>query len=201
MKEKGRDILKKAIQELPEYTFNSEDIWMKIDNSLNAKQASLNTKLPEYSLPKDIWPAIEQGLDNNRKKKIYLSAFRVAAVITILLGSGLILKEYFKNNAESSTISYSTETIEDQSFFENTPQIEIQKNEHIQVICQNNPQACTSPVFIELNKQINDISSEMKKISKIIKKNNDPQILRYYYRLENKKVEIELQMLKLINQS
>lgn len=201
MKEKGRDILKKAIQELPEFSFDSEMVWTKIDESLGHEHSITDKQLPEFSLPKDIWPEIEQSLETNHRRKIYLAAARIAASLVFLLGIGLLLKDNIGFGEEKVAISYSTETVEDQSFVEDDFPVKIQGDEHLQLLCQNNPEACTSPLFIELTKQIDEIVTEMNKISDMAEKNNDPQILRYYYQLENQKVEIELQMLKIINQS
>ncbi len=201
MKEQGHDILKRAIRELPEYNFDSEKAWNKIDELLNHRQPFTEKKMPEYALPKDIWPAIEHSLETTQKRKIYISVARVAASIIVLIGIGVLLRENIIFRGEKGKISFSTETVEDSSFLGEEFPVEIQRNEHLQLLCQNNPELCTSPLFIELSKQIDEIGMEMKKILEMTEKNNDPQILRYYYQLENQKVEIELQMLKIINQS
>jgi hypothetical protein len=198
------DIDRSLSDKLPEYKA-PEGIWENIERSLDEKtyENALNN-LPEYSLPTDIWKGIDKELSSSKPYKtrwINYPLFRVAAVIALLIGGTLIIKELITNNKNRDTISYSVETIDDSGFTGYETEQVIPDNEHIQVLCENNPVACSTEQFIELTKQIDDVNKELQEMVEIIQKNKDPQMLRYYYRLENQKVEIEQKMIKIINQS
>jgi hypothetical protein len=201
MKEKRYNILKKALQNLPDYAFDSDQIWKNIDDSLHEKQFFINKEYPEYDLPKDIWPEINKALDVNRTKKVYFSIVRVAASIAILISIGLVFNKQFSNKSKNSYYIYSSEIIDNQNELNEELPIGTTGVDRIRIICANNPDACSTPLLKELSRQIDDISAEMKNLSEKFNENKDPQILRYYYLLENQKVEIELQMIKIINQS
>ncbi len=158
-------------------------------------------QLPEHALQIDIWPVVEKELNSTQKqqsKKFYLSLLKVAAVFVLLVGGGLIYRLIVNSN-EKDTISYSIEIIDDNTILQMP--LNSEGDDHIQAICLNNPVVCSTPEFIELNKQIEDIEKELENISNILLQNNDPQIQRYYYQLENEKVEIEKKIIRVINQS
>ncbi|MBN1117657.1 MAG: hypothetical protein JXA77_10660 [Bacteroidales bacterium] len=201
MKKKDQNILKKAIRDLPEFKLPKEEVWANIDKVLSSEEEVSDKTLPEFKLPRDIWPGIEQKLNSRQIRIKTQVVFRVAAAIIILVGSTLLIREYLYRNKPESIISYSTEVVDEADFLGYDFSSNSNGDKHIQAICKNNPGACSSELFIRLSKQINDISSEMDKISEMIKENNDPQLKRYYYQLENQKVEIELQMIKIINRS
>jgi hypothetical protein len=202
MKDTNGNILKKAIAELPNFVCGSESMWQNIEKSLPEETTNtLADVLPEYILPKDIWPAIEQDLDNRKIHKIRFAYLRIAAGIVALIGLGFLVKEFVGYKADKGTITYSVETVDNSNLHINEIIQDIPENENIKTLCQNNPVVCSTQQFEELTRQFDDVTGEMQEITKIIKENNDPQLLRYYYRLENQKAEIEKKMIRIITQS
>lgn len=202
MEELNKDILSKAIANLPTFTTESDKIWGEIEKTLDASRPNqeLIDNLPEFKLPKDIWPEIEAKIDKKQPKTVFIKIVKVAAAILLLLSSAVIIKQVYFSKSTKGEISYSVETIQDDGTAF-TPELKISGNSHIQAICLNNPVACNSEAFKELNQQINDLNNELDKLSKLLIENNDPQLQRYYYKLENQKTDIEIQMIKIINQS
>lgn len=225
MKKKNTDILKKAIAELPEFRLNNPEIWPRIEDVLR-KESKFSVKLPEYKAPEGLWNTIEERLNqqvpqlNNaindlpeqkapekiwknieneldktilfRQKKLIPWIIRIsaAAVITILVG-------YF-------SITWIVETSRRKTFFSNSKTVE-SKEEGFESIynpalCKSNPQVCSTDLFKSLDNQLNDIKSEIESMKPLIK-GNDPQLLKYYYRLENERAEIEKRLVKIIMQS
>lgn len=67
-------------------------------------------------------------------------------------------------------------------------------------LCESNPKICNTVFFKELDKQLMDVKGELNLMEPVIQ-NGDPQMMKYYYRLVNLKVEIEKKMIKIIMES
>lgn len=235
--EKGRNILLKAIGELPDFRCDDDDLWSRIENNIDTKDeinvSELRGRMPEYDAPKgiwkniestlnkmsyenaigclpehplpiDIWPGIEKELNKTKKvkpKKIYLSLLKVAAILIVVVGSSLAIRAIINQNEKRGTISYSVEMIDVGEISNEVNSPGLDKDEHIQTICRNNPIVCSTPQFVELNSQIEDVDKELENIATFLKKDNDPQLQRYYYQLENEKLSIEKKIIKMINES
>jgi hypothetical protein len=237
MKEKGKDILIRAIRELPERRLEDSNLWNRIEIRLNQvtelKNINILTELPAFKAPDTIWNKVENELDSlplrkaieelpsfsapddiwpgieEKAKQIKLTGlrknisilFKVAAVFLAIIGISLLFRAYLYNLQIKGKISYSQEIIENSSLKDITQNPDALADEHMKVLCINNPVVCSTPQFDELRRQIDEISLELENMKSILEKGNDPQIQRYYYQLENEKAQVEQKIIKMINQS
>jgi len=201
MKEKNRAILKKAIGQLPEYSLKKPDIWIKIENRLNETDLDkYYLTLPVYKAPDNLWEKVEKELNKKRKLKqnyffrlmIRISA---AAVLILLVGYGILRWDRAKVKIEELQSNSKTEIFK----MDNTDDSGIESI-YNPALCQSNPQICSTDLFKSLDKELNDIKVEIEALKPMIK-GNDPQIMKYYYRLVNERVEIEKRMVKIIMQT
>jgi hypothetical protein len=195
MKEKNQGIFKKAIEDLPVFKVESQNLWENIERQLpldSKKEKETLPNLPEFHAPDDLWLKIETELDKvktKERRRILPMLVKLSAAAALLLLAG-----YFSFNWISN---YQLR----KNFFE-TSKADEYKEQGIDPIynpalCKNNPQVCHTVQFKELDKQLNEIKSEIENMKPMIK-GNDPQLLKYYYRLENEKAEIEKRMVKII---
>lgn len=198
MKEKNPDILRKAIEDLPVFKVESQYLWEYIERQLpfdSIKEKGTLPKLPEFKAPESVWQKIEIVLESaeiSKKRRITPILVKWSAAAAILILAGYLSLNWFRNYNQ-------------QAKYFNASQTEIQEGHGIESIynpalCNNNPQVCSTDLFKELDKQLNEINSELETMKPMIK-GNDPQLLKYYYRLENEKAEIEKKMVKIIMQS
>ena len=194
MEEENKHILKKAIKELPVFKPDNSDLWESIERQLDRKKIFYN--LPEYKAPDALWNKVEQGLDKRKIRRSFFSAHylaRIAAVIILFVSFGIIIK-----------YEYGRKYLKEASYLEkpeaktmNEPGIESIYNS---ALCKGNPQICNTPLFKSLDKQLNEVKGELDQMKPMIK-NGDPQMMKYYYRLEKERVEVEKKMVKIIMES
>jgi hypothetical protein len=203
MKAKNRHTLKKAIGEMPTFKLEVLNFWERIDNQLNKKNytqyGDLISDLPEYAAPDGLWERVEYKLNkrqNNRQLKSlhFLTRVAAAAIIVVSIGFGLI---YIKHN-------FTFESIHESGAIK---KIKTTTKDELDVIsiwnpalCQGNPQICNTDLFKALDKQLNEVKRELNLMESMIRK-DDPQMMKYYYRLVNLRVEIEKKMVKIIMES
>jgi|WetSurMetagenome_2_1015567.scaffolds.fasta_scaffold404651_2 hypothetical protein len=203
MKEKNQHILKKAIGELPAYQLENLKFWEIFDNQQDKKNnpqfRNLLCDLPKYVAPEGLWKRVEYGL-NNRPKNRQSSSFhfltRVAAMIAIILsiGFGLISIRYryaIKSLPDSGvTKKFLTDSKDEMGIM----------SIWNPALCQGNPQICNTILFKALEKQLNEVKGEIGLMEPMIR-NGDPQMMKYYYRLVNLRVEIKKKMVKIMMES
>lgn len=189
MKERNRRILRKAIARMPVYS-PGDNLWDEISDRINGGYAKSIANLPVFKAPDNLWDQVDSRLDASRNlhKRRMFGLTRIAAAIAILLalGAGLIYIIHTNTDQNSGTIL--TESVPEVSFLDNPS------------ICQGNPRVCKSPVFMELNRQLTEVKKELDLMEPMVTR-EDPQMLKYYYRLENLRVEIEKKMVKIIVES
>jgi len=226
MKKKNTNILKKAIAELPEFRLNNPEIWPGIEDVLG-KDTKYSTKLPEYKAPENLWQKIEEKLaqqnpnltnaiqnmplykapvntwekiehelDKNKrigkgKELRLLIRISAAAILVLSVGVGLWLR-FGNKNTELERLQ-----VKNIEIHQNGDGIESIYNP---ALCKSNPQICNTDLFKSLDKELNEIKTEIETMKPMIK-GNDPQLMKYYYRLENEKAEIEKRLVKIIMQS
>lgn len=108
MKNRFDKMLKKVINQLPEYTANP-DSWAAIEQYLgfSGKLHEVKNGLPVYKAPDGIWPKLE-NIRVSKTKAGFNPVWKVAAVILILTGSWFIFHTF-----SSRKLSYSTEVAAD----------------------------------------------------------------------------------------
>lgn len=197
MREKNRHILKKAIREMPVHKLPNESLWERIMvNRANAQPMS--DRLPTYKAPEGIWENIEKELNNKPATRPWhaFKYVRLAAAIAgliVMLGTGWIVIRHYSGN----TTGQITETD-----LNHTEPGKITQSPLVYDpgLCRSNPHACNTRLFKELDQQWHDVKKELEMLEPEIQ-HNDPQLTRYFYRLDNLKIEIEKKMLKLILES
>lgn len=121
MRELNKQILEKAIKELPQYSPPSE-IWDRVEADLLVAEqdgdiAQVAGSLPQYAPPAFIWDQIERQLPANKSKArlIPLGVRRVIAVAATAVG--VIFTVVLLNiNRSDTRITYSEEVIEEAVF-------------------------------------------------------------------------------------
>jgi hypothetical protein len=201
----GEGKLKKALDELPSYVLPN-DIWPDIEERLEQKDIHLKKAiddLPVFKVPSDLWKRLEEkaGLQKKTKISLYKSpVFRIAASITLLISITYLAYRFLIPEGDE-TISMHIEIIDDSKIPDIVPEgVGIQPIFNSQ-LCKGNPQLCSSPQFKELDRQLNELQNELDRILGQPGSKNDPQLIKYYYRLKNERVEVEKRMVKLIIQS
>jgi hypothetical protein len=189
MKEKNRRILNKAIARMPVYRAD-DNLWDGISEQIYGGYASSVGNLPVFKAPESLWGQIDKMLDppRNHQNGRMLRFTRIAAAATILLAVGAGLIYIILMNIDKNPGTIHTESLTEVSLLYNPS------------LCQGNPHVCNSPIFRELNRQLTEIKEELVLMEPIVN-NEDPQMLKYYYRLENLRVEIEKKMVKMIIES
>lgn len=107
MKERNRDTLTHALQQLPQYA-PGDALWRGIENALD-KQAVIEA-LPEYAPPPEVWAHIEANLYSPRR--IWLNRAKWVAVAAIAVGVGLGLRWMINADAPARiTTGYSQDKV------------------------------------------------------------------------------------------
>jgi hypothetical protein len=185
MKDK-KHIVKKAIKELPEYKMPDPDLWERIEAQLDSGP-SLKDKLPSFKAPDTVWGKIEKELDRNPKRFFTIKRTQLlASAAVVILVSAFAL--YGIKKTGQGKISPGSETVQ------------ITNPIYDPALCENNPDVCKSPAFIDLEKQLGAVKIEIDELEKYMKQ-DDPQLMKYFLRLENTRVEIEKKMVKMLIQS
>lgn len=203
MKKEQNNTLQNIIKKLPGFKV-PDIIWNRINKELSNREDIVKKliEMPVKKAPDNIWPQIEEKLNYRNQKIKYLKntkILKIAASITILISlsfGGL----YFYNHSKQKDLSYSVEIIDDSLY---DIQIELKTNgyEKLKVNCKKSPEICQSPLFIELNSQLKEIKTEQEKLKNEIKNQSNPELLKYYFRLENEKARLNKSLIKMFNES
>ena len=194
MEEKNKHNLKKTIQELPAFKPDFPDLWKGIEQRLDRKKIFDN--LPEHKAPSGLWEKVEQKLNKKPVHRSLFSAYyvtRIAASIILLATIGMLIKyEYIRRSLnEVSHIEKPDAKVMNALGLESI---------YNSSLCKGNPQICNTPLFKSLDKQLNEVKGELDQMKPMIQ-NGDPHMMKYYYRLEKERVEVEKKMVKIIMES
>lgn len=174
---------------LPEYKAPCH-VWNKIENDLDIEPLlRARLELPEFSAPDRVWNKIDSQLKAPVRLNLKI-VFRYAAAIVLLAGTMVGVLQIKSN----SDITYSTEIVP----VEHVVIPDNLQTDVTQKLCLHNPVACTKPEYIELERQLKDVSKELDKLYHIKAKSNNQQPIKYIYMLENKRIEIEKKMVKMV---
>ncbi len=199
------DKLKKAIEALPSYTA-PDGLWSRIEEQLSTRDENLRSaigELPAFEAPTGIWEGIEERTHiwGREIRHLYMTQiFRVAASVALLISLAYLTYRVL-HPAKEETISEHIEIVEEDDYPDiRSAGTEIRSGFNTQ-LCKGNPQLCNSPQYKELDRQLKELQEELNKIIEQPGSKNDPQLLKYYYRLENERIQVEKQMIRLIIQS
>ena len=203
MKEKNIKMLKKAIGEMPVFKLKDINFWDIFDNQQDKKEnteyGSLISDLPKKVAPEGLWEKVAYELDNQSDNR-HISSFnflmQVAATFVIIFSIGFgifFIKHHHPIRSSNKSVMLRKTDINSKN---ETGNISIWNP----ALCKSNPRICNTVLFKALDKQLNDVKGELRLMGPIIRK-GDPQMMKYYYRLVNLKVEIEKKMVKIIMES
>jgi len=210
--EKNKHILDNALGKLPCFSPN-DAIWKNIEVQLLHQPLSESLKqLPNYNPPESVWDPISlelskqekikqlsqftpedsiwQGIESDLDKRIRIKKFRLAGLIStaaaiLILGYFIITSVFHDKN-----ISYSEELIEIKG--SNLWQDNGAEVEHVLIeLCKTNPTACTSPLFIEKEKELNYLNEQKQEILKRMNawdENEDLQLILTKIELEKNEI-------------
>jgi len=178
--EKNRDILIDALSKLPVYQ-PDENIWEAVEVHLESKNASSNlpllseieppesiwnnidkklsrkakiSSLTEYSPPEKIWVSIDKDLSikkvNHLKRQIVKWA-KWSSAIAAIFTLGIFI--FNTANTKKNDFSYSKESLE-LTEIQNWSDDELSVEYALDLICKENPIACNSPQFKEMDKEL-----------------------------------------------
>jgi hypothetical protein len=203
--ENKADKLKKAVKTMPAY-IAPVGLWSRIEEQLSTRDENLRSaivELPTFEAPTGIWKGIEEQTSIHRKgiRRLYKTRIFNAAASIVLLLSLTYLAYRFLIPANDETVTAHIEIVDDEDQSGTKPvRVEVPPILNSQ-LCKGNPQICHSPQFKELDRQLKELQDELNRIISQPGSKNDPQLLKYYYRLENERVQIEKRMIRLIIQS
>ena len=224
--ERKRKILKQVIRHLPQYSFEKEEMWRRVQDALMLKEDNLSnpvTKLPTFFAPEKLWKKIEESLNQKQtplerainELPIYKAPQGIWEKTNPRLKKKFIRFYDLRKIAAAASILLALSSVlflisrrEEMRFtrLERKNVKEIFQSVSYQggldillssALCNGNPEVFNSRVFIDLTAQLQDIKKELTKMEPLLKQHN-PQLQNYFYRLENERIETEKQMIKLI---
>lgn len=144
------DVLQKAIGELPVLEAK-EELWGSIESELTFKESI--SKLAQHTAPESLWSEIDKNIDAPvlSIKKISSHFYWLSGVAALLV-IGFVLYPIFSTKEEAK-ITYSQEVLETsplEDWDNTTKDLEVLLDD----LCDENPYACTSPEFEELNEEL-----------------------------------------------
>lgn len=220
MRENNRNILKRAISHLPYYHLNDTGVWLRIEIELNGpvdvlsnlprfkapertwagienKLTQLDSPLgraiddlPGYKSPEVVWEKIATNLDKNRILPVRIRVSfitKIAASVLVLISVTYGIFRYNQNKKQDLT-------------FENMEYSTGIEAIYNPALCKSNPQVCQTELFKDLDRQREEIANDIETIESLIQ-HDDPQMMKYYHRLVNERVEIEKRLIRLILES
>ena len=227
MSEKNRNILKHAITQLPGFKIRKPEIWGRIEKVLEKKEkmeSALQSGLPHFHAPDALWEKVEAELQAQHpvlrkaisempvstvpagtwdkieilldkqvslriRKRVFFMA-KMAASILVFMSIAYGILKYRENRKENLTRT----TFERMELSNGIEAI------YNPALCKSNPRVCQTELFKDLDRQREEIGKEINTMKTLIN-NKDPQMMKYYHRLVNERVEIEKRMVKLIIES
>ena len=144
--------------------------------------------LPVHTADKNLWGAIETGLEKGKQKyRIRRIALSVAASVIVLLTLTIILQ-----NQNNNVIILSEEIVFQHAFEETAGTTESQR---ISRSCEEYPIVCESDEFNALQKQIERLKNQRNDLQKFSNYDADPQIRQYIEQINNDISKLETKIL------
>lgn len=230
MKEKNRNILKNAIEKLPEFNTAWKETWSRVEVAMVKKEEmeqKLKTGLPQYKAPEILWVKIEEKMKVQHPVltnavgvlPAYIAPADSWKRVNVILGKQARVRhlKIFLRVAVAAIIIFSIgfginrRKLKSDNDFPVSAGFPAQLNNgadytfgletvYNPALCKSNPQICSTELFKSLDKQRIEIEGEILNMEPMIK-GGDPQFMKYYYRLVNEQVEIEKRMVRLIIES
>ncbi len=192
--EKNRNILLRALKNLPDYT-PQDNVWEGVATKLENEQISgLVGRMSTFEPPESIWDNIDKELTSRQaihsKKGLYLWMKWISATAaTFVLGYFL----FFAGKTGNTKLHYSVEYIKTnniQQWFADDLEFE----QALALVCNEKPKICESPEFKNMEKKLDFLNQSKQQIVKQLSKyDNDSD-------MEIMLTKIELERTSLINQ-
>jgi hypothetical protein len=219
MKRKNQTILKKAISDLPKYHLENNEVWENISSRLDHIE-NIKNSLPKFEAPANIWGRIEEKLneeglvDNtakhwkpssmilNKHKRIPLTIkYSIAASIVFLIG--LSIWKFTDHSNTNGKLIYSVESSETIETIQPEINNDTQNtmNDMISQNCKNSPGICTSPRFLDLQKELTEINKVYDELKEKINQDPNDQLYKYLFRIENERVAVQKELLQIFKAS
>jgi hypothetical protein len=177
--------------DLPSYS-PSPAVWDKISSSLD--EPSLKGRLKSYGPPAEIWSAIEGKLNNtDRKPKTPIKAFRLAAVIVILIAAAFLIRLFVQDSKTGISQPVTAHEM-GQSNFKGFHADGLSGAAFIKQLCLRSQDVCESPEFKRLQGEL----EELEQARAQVKENMSPYVENG--KLEQRLMKIEIQHAKIIKQ-
>lgn len=175
------------------------------EKNKNVLQKAIN-ELPQLEPDTDLWSAIEEKLNQSKPIKGIIKLNRwywsasIAATISLILVYIWIYKIHSTGN-ENVQLVYSTEENIQNEVNENKSEnpfnLALQR---IKEYCSTQPELCRDTVFIAMNDQLTQLDQQIYQTQNIIKEHPDqPELLKFRYKLDKEKNKTIKQMIHLIN--
>ena len=176
----------------------AESVWVAIDSELNLHDATAN--LPHFSPPFFLWEQIGNDLDNKshvpQSKTIkLLLRWSVAAAAIVVLG----MIAYYVSDRNNEQISYSEEwTVKhDLAIWQDDDAL---IDEAITLICREKPEACRTPEFKKMEKELAFLDQSKRDILNSMNPyDNEKELALMLTKIELERTDIINQMATLIN--
>lgn len=206
MMEKNKDILQKAIRNLPIYD-PPADIWNTVDRELDAHEQlqSAVEKLPIYNPPPQVWNAIASDLQETAKEDGQSAKVRtmptyrwlaIAATIALLLTAGW----FYMNNSEQASIEIVTsEEIHNPELLEADWEEDEKAIQEVAQLFVQSDIAKTEDNYQDLLQEFEELETAREEVQNIMKQyGKDPGLVRQIAEIEIDRTEIVKQMAALI---
>jgi hypothetical protein len=188
MKEVNKDILQKAMDQLPE-SDPEPWLWNKIEAFLDFDQKISETSqaLQEFEPKENQWDHIEAQLDSGNRKIIplyRLVTYSLATAASILIVF-FAINRFFPTHKEHVTISYSTEIKTLINNLPKTAKTELDSENFIKMCCSRNPDRCESPEISSLKYELENLNHQYSLLNSVAEQyGNDENILKAYSKIE-----------------
>lgn len=164
---------------------------MEINDKVFDDRIRISLQRSDHSMPREfahpdvIWTRLQKRTLENRtaRKKIILSV--AASLLILMISVFVILKPATHQNNMTLIEEYTTQEHEQKAI------------EYIRTLCRENHNVCASPVFTELQ---NDLEASALQLNEIDKKiflfGNDEELLRAKMRIENHQARLIKEMIQ-----
>ena len=172
MEEINKKTLIEALSSLKEYEPPSS-LWENINMELELGRDEIVSKemlmdLPEHDPPESVWNNVSQRLDQNPKVRRlapgWKRGFAVAASLALLFCANYFINSGLESHeSESISLTYSTETIDDQLLVNDWEQDE-EAFAMYKELCNAKKYICEHPEFQVLQREFDELSEAVKEL-------------------------------------
>lgn len=189
---------RKALRQLPTHTARP-DTWQRIEQQLDADNTLQRSiaKLPVHQPRPDTWSAIAQELDTPSSVRSIQWPYAAAAIISLLIVSGIILISRSGSQTTTYTEEWTAATV--MAFPEPEEEaLEEEAWEFIQQHCLGQP-VCQSEQFQTLKAHWEELDAEEAELQETLDQfGYDPSLIKYQVRIQNMKADATKELIQLV---